>query len=307
MNHSYISLFGSVSIPILIAVALGCLFQKYKSPDTKILADLSLFVLSPCLIVSSLSDSDLHHSFFGHILLFTIIQTVLCWAAAFGAGRLLRFSAPSQHAMEMTTIFANSNNYGLPLLLLAFGTAGFTIGVTNVVLHIILVNTLGLYIASRSAFSPKQALAKMAYNPLIYAAVVGLALYFFGIPLPSGLHDGLKLIGGAYAAVVLLLLGMQLRKTNWRSSFRRRELWIAVAMRIFGVPFLSWITIRMLGLHGLEASVLFVQSSMPSAINAVVLMEKYGGDQELVAVNVALTTVASFVYLPVLIYWSQGL
>nr|WP_275587254.1 AEC family transporter [Paenibacillus elgii] len=146
----------------------------------------------------------------------------------------------------------------------------------------------------------------MAHNPLIYAAAVGLILYVFHIPLPSSLQDGFKLIGGAYAAIVLLMLGMQLKKANWRSSLRR-ELWIAIIMRIVGVPLLSWLTLTLLGIHGLIASVLFVQSSMPSAINSVVLMEKYGGDQELVALNVAITTVASFLYLPMIIYWSFGL
>jgi hypothetical protein len=146
----------------------------------------------------------------------------------------------------------------------------------------------------------------MVRNPLIYAAAVGLVLYLFRIPLPTSLHAGLELIGGAYAAIVLLLLGIQLRKTNWRASMRR-ELWISIVMRIAGVPLLSLLTIRLLGLHGLEASVLFVQSSMPSAINSVVLMEKYGGDKELVSVNVAMTTAASFLYLPVLIYLSGSL
>jgi predicted permease len=46
---------------------------------------------------------------------------------------------------------------------------------------------------------------------------------------------------------------------------------------------------------------------MPSAINSVVLMEKYGGDKELVAVNVAFTTLVSFLYLPLLIHWAGGL
>lgn len=302
---NYVSLFGTVSVPILLACFLGFLYQKYKSPDSKVLADLSLFVLAPCLIVSAVSGSNLNSSSFAHIALFTVMQTILCWVASLGVGKLFRFPASSLRAMELTTIFANSNNYGLPLLLLAFGNAGFAIGVTNVVLHIILVNTLGMYIASRSSFSPRQAAAKMVRNPLIYAAAIGLILYLFQIPLPVSLHAGLELIGGAYAAIVLLMLGMQLKKTNWRASMRR-ELWISIVMRIVGVPLLSLLTIQLLGLHGLEASVLFVQSSMPSAINSVVLMEKYGGDKELVSVNVAMTTAASFLYLPVLIYWSGG-
>lgn len=303
---AYATLFGTVSMPILVACLFGYLYQTFKTPDTRTLADLSLFVLAPCLIVSALSSSDLAGSSFAHIAMFTLLQTALCWGASAVVGKLLRFDSPALRAMELTTIFANSNNYGLPLLLLAFGTQGFALGVTNVVLHIVLVNTLGLYIASRASFSPRQALGKMATTPLLYAAVVGVLLYALGVPLPASVNESFQLIGGAYAAIVLLMLGMQLKKTNWRGSLRK-ELWISIVMRIAVVPLLSWLAIRLLGLHGLEASVLFVQSSMPSAINSLVLMEKYGGDKEMVAMNVAITTIASFLYLPLLIHWSGGL
>jgi len=143
-------------------------------------------------------------------------------------------------------------------------------------------------------------------SPLVYAAIAGVAIFLLGIELPEPLTDGLKLIGDAYPAVVLLLLGVQLAKTNWRSGWRM-EMWVSLAMRIVAVPALSWATISLLGIHGLEARVLFVQSSMPAAINSLVMMEKYGGDKELVAVNVAFTTLASFLYLPLLIHWSSGL
>ncbi|MBB6731985.1 AEC family transporter [Cohnella zeiphila] len=302
---AYVAQFANVSVPILLACLLGFLFQKYKAPDTRQLAEISLFVLSPCLIVSALSTSDLDGSVFGHIAAFTLIQTAFCWAASTAAGRLFRFDAPSRRAMDLTTIFANSNNYGLPLLLLAFGEGGFAIGVTNVITHIILVNTLGMYLATRSTFSAGGALRQVAKTPLIYAAIAGTVLFLFRIPLPDSLGQGLKLVGDAYPAVVLLLLGVQLGKTNWRNGWRK-ETWVSFGMRVVIVPLLSWLTIRLLGLHGLEASVLFVQSSMPAAINSLVLMEKYGGDKELVAVNVAFTTLASFLYLPLLIHWSSG-
>lgn len=92
--NSFVSLFGTVSVPILLACFLGYLYQQYKSPDTKVLADLSLFVLAPCLIVSAVSGSGLNSSAFAHIALFTMIQTILCWGAALVVGKLFRFDTP---------------------------------------------------------------------------------------------------------------------------------------------------------------------------------------------------------------------
>jgi hypothetical protein len=64
--NSFITLFGTVCVPILLACFLGYLYQQYKSPDTKLLADLSLFVLAPSLIVSAVSGSGLNSSAFAH-------------------------------------------------------------------------------------------------------------------------------------------------------------------------------------------------------------------------------------------------
>ncbi|CAM3969762.1 AEC family transporter [Cohnella lubricantis] len=302
----YFSTFANVTVPIVLACAIGFVYQRVRSPDSKQLADISLFILSPCLIVSALATSELNGSVFGSIALFTLVQTAFCWAASAAVGRLFKFDISSRKALEMTTIFANSNNYGLPLLLLAFGTGGFAIGVTNVITHIVLINTLGLYLASSASFRPLEALKKVGQTPLVYAAIAGVGIFLFRVELPEPLTSGLELLGTAYPAVVLLLLGVQLGKTNWRSNWRK-ELWVSLAMRLVAVPALSWLTIHLLGIHGLEASVLFVQSSMPAAINSLVMMEKYGGDKELVAVNVAFTTLASFLYLPLLIHWSGGL
>ncbi|WP_274651083.1 AEC family transporter [Paenibacillus humicola] len=300
----FLPLFANVSIPILIACLLGALYQHYKQPDSRGLADISLYLLSPCLIVSALTSSTQHDASFLHILLYTAVHSGLCWAAAAAAGLLFRLPSPSRRAVELTTIFGNSNNYGLPLLLLAYGTSGFTFGVTYVVGQILLVNTLGLYLASRSTFKPQTALRQVAKVPLIYAAIIGIALYLLRVPLPGSVESGLKLVGDAYPAVVLLILGMQLRKTSWRKSWRK-EIVLAVLLRIAIVPVLAWLVILLLGLHGQEAAVLFVQSSMPAAVNAVVLMEKYNGDKDLVSITVAFTTLASFLYLPLFITLSS--
>lgn len=300
---AYFSLLANVTVPILMTCIFGYLYQKYKNPDTRGFADLSLFVLAPCMIVSSLVSSSSIGESFLRTLLFVLLHSGLCWAASALAGSLFRLPTASRRAVELTTIFGNAVNYGLPLLLLAFGPEGFALGVSYVVCQVVLVNTFGLYLASRSSFKPREALRQVSRIPLIYAAAAGILLLLLRIPVPESLQSGLELLGGAYPAIVLLILGMQLRKTKWRSS-GRLELKVAVALRLFVVPLIAWLCVELLGLTGLQAAVLFVQSSMPAAINTLVLVEKYEGDTELVAMTVGFTTVASFLYLPLLIQWS---
>lgn len=296
----YTRILASVSLPILFVCLLGYLFQKYRNPDSKSFADVSLYILAPCLVIYALTTTDHQLGTILEIVYFTGLHTVFCWGASIVIGRLNRLASPAQRALDLTSIFSNSNNYGLPLLLLAFGSAGFALGVTYVVGQIILVNTLGLYLASRSTFQPKQALRQIVKVPLIYAVLAGLILFVTNTRLPDSLGHTLKLLGDGYAGIVLLILGFQLQKAKW-SNMLRKEVIIATLLRTFLVPVLAIIVLKILSIQGTLAAVLLVQSGMPAAINCVVLAEKYGGDQEAVALTVAASTLVSFLWLPFLI------
>jgi predicted permease len=294
---NYWNVMFEVVLPIFMTCLCGILIQKWGRIDIQSLADVSLYILAPCLVLISLAESKHNTTNFKDIVLFTLLHTLFCWATALLTSRLLRLKEESKVTISLTTIFGNANNYGLPILLLAYGAAGFSQGINYVIMQIVLVNTLGLYIASRAKVSTRQALLKIGKTPLLYAVMVGLVIFAFHIGIPKGIANGLHLMGNAYAAIVILILGVQLRNISL-SGIKRWEVWAAVGLRVLIVPILSLLCISLLGIKGLLASVLMVQSCMPAAINTSVLVAKYGGDKELVTLTVAITTIISFVTLP---------
>lgn len=294
---NYWNVMFEVVLPIFMACLSGILIQRWRRVDIQSLADVSLYILAPCLVLISLAESKHNTSNIRAIILFTLLHTAICWAAALLISYLLRLNEESKVTISLTTIFGNANNYGLPVLLLAYGTDGFSQGINYVIMQIILVNTLGLYIASRAKVNAKQALMQIAKTPLLYSVIVGVAIFVSRIVLPKGIANGLHLMGNAYAAVVILILGIQLRNISL-NGMKRWEVWVAVGLRVAIVPILSMLCLSVLGIKGLLASVLLVQSSMPAAINTSVLVTKYGGDKELVTLTVAITTIISFLTLP---------
>jgi len=297
----YLRVMFDVVFPIFITSAAGLLLQKWRRIDVASLVDVSLYVLAPSLIFISIDESKHNLSGILAVVLFTILHTLLSLAAATFTSVLFKLNEDVRGTLSLTTIFGNANNYGLPVLLLAYGSAGFAMGINYVILQIILVNSLGLYIASRSNVTPRQAVLKIIKTPLIYAVLFGIVFFALGISVPKGVSNGLHLMGNAYAAMVLLILGIQLRNTSFK-GIGRKELWIAVGLRIVIVPLLANLCLVALGVKGLLATILFVQSSMPAAVNASVLVEKYGGDKELVTLTIAVTTVISFITLPYFIH-----
>ncbi|HUX11947.1 MAG TPA: AEC family transporter [Spirochaetia bacterium] len=296
--NGYLTTLLDTSVPIVLACACGALLAWKHEVKTSTLTDLSLYVLAPSLVLIALGESRIPVSIFTDIALFTAVQTVASLFVGWAAGRLMALDPAKRAALSLTTIFSNSNNYGLPVLLLAFGAAGFSLGAAYVIGQVILVNTLGLFLAARSSFRPGEAMKRILRVPLIYACAAGILLYITRIELPKGLNGGLKLLGNAYPAVVLVILGVQIRKMKWE-GFKRIEVWVAVVLRMVVIPLISLAVLSVLGFHGLLARVLLVETAMPAAINGVVLAEKYGADTELVAFTVSVTTLISFVSLPV--------
>ncbi|WP_237699992.1 AEC family transporter [Alicyclobacillus acidocaldarius] len=74
-----------------------------------------------------------------------------------------------------------------------------------------------------------------------------------------------------------------------------------VALRVVMVPVAARLLLLALGIHGLLASVLFVEASMPAAVNTVALASRYDVAEEWTSMVVAITTALSFVYLPLVI------
>jgi Predicted permeases len=297
---AYLHLLMAITVPIIIICGCGFILQKRRQVDTKLLADISLYILAPALILYALTGSHLQGKNVLQIFLFTLVMTVLLWALAAMAARLARLSESERQGLTLTTLFSNANNYGLPVLLLAFGSTGFALGAIYVVGQVILVNILGMYIASRSQMNGKQAATHILKTPLIYACLVGVLLDLFHLQLPSGTDTAVKMLGTAYPVLVLMILGIKLSTTRL-TGIRSPKVWLGVTLRLALVPVIAKIVLVVLGIHGLLASVLFVEASMPAAINTVTLAEKFNGDTETISLVVSITTILSFIYLPLFI------
>lgn len=301
----YFQLQGNIVIPIVVICLIGVIFRMFIKMDSVELSAVSFYILAPSLIFIALIQTRLSGKNTLDIIEFTVLQTLACWGGSLLLTKILRFSSKERSAITLTTIFGNANNYGLPVLMLAYGQIGLSNGAVYVIGQVILMNSLGLYIASRSELHAKAAVKKVLKAPLIYAVAIGVMIHEVGWSLPSGILTGLKMLGNAYGAIVLLILGFQLAQVGWKGLLGIR-VWAAVGMRVFVVPCLSYVCILILGIHGLLASILLVQSSMPAAVNTIVLSKLYGSDEKLVASTVSITTMISFLSLPLLLIVSKG-
>lgn len=303
MIQTVFSTLFQVIVPLSIPVIIGALLGRYKNLETKPLLTISLYYLSPALILDTLTTAKVSHSDVYMTLAFSLLNLLFLWAIANLLGKLLKLSSPEISGLTLVSSFTNSVNYGLPLILLAFGKLGLDKASIYVITQMVIVNTIGVYFAARSQFNVKSAIKSVFSLPAIYAAILALILRTLDLHLPSGVAKGVSMIANAYSPVVLAILGAQMvsvkvSKLDWKVQ---TSFWAGLSVRLLLSPFIALICLSILNIKGLVHSVLFILSCMPVAVNAVILAEKFTTSPKMVSKCILWTTLISFIVLPFLI------
>lgn len=292
-----------VVLPISVPVVSGALLKRFVDLDVKPLLTMYLYFLSPSIIFYTLSRAEISMGDVYQTLGFSLLNLLLLWLTSVLLGRLLKLSAPEASGLTLVSTFTNSVNYGLPLVLLAFGQAGLDRASVYVIGQMVIVNTIGIYFAARSHFSIREAVRSIFRLPAIYAAMLAGFLRLTGLQLPEGLDKGIAMAADAYSPIVLAVLGAQMVRVAGvkLEASSRKAFWTGISVRLLLSPLIAAACLAALGIKGTLFSVLLILASMPAAVNATVLAERYGAAPQIVSKCILWTTLASFIVLPVLL------
>lgn len=309
MLTSFLVTLYHVFLPISLPVIGGILLKHFRDWDTRPLSAFSLYILSPALIFHTLLHADITWTDVTGTFWFSILNLIALWALAELLSRIFGLSAPEKAGLTLVSTFTNCVNYGLPLVLLAFGQLGLDKASVYVIGQMIIVNTIGIFFAARSEFTVKQAILSVFRMPTIYAAVIAIILRASSMQLPEALDGGISMMAAGYSPIVLAILGAQMLRSKgdaapWKSNVRR-AFWAGLVVRLVAAPVLSWLILKALQVEGILFSVLLILASMPTAVNAVILAEQFGASPRFVSRCILWTTAASMIFLPIIIVMSS--
>jgi malate permease and related proteins len=303
MIQTVLSTLFQVMVPLSMPVIAGVLLVRYKGLETKHLLTLVLYYLTPGIIFQTLTTAQISSADVYKTLAFCLLNLILLRIIAIGLERIFKLSSSEVAGLTLISTLTNSVNYGLPLVLLAFGQLGLDKASIYVVAQMIIVNTFGVYFAARSSFSGSAAVKSVFSLPAIYAVLLAILLRYFNLQLPSGIQKSITMISQAYSPIVLTILGAQMANVknselNWGSQ---ATFWSGMTVRLLLSPLIAAFGLYLLNIRGMLFSVLFILASMPVAVNAVILAEKFDASSKIVSKCILWTTLASFVVLPILI------
>ena len=293
-----------IILPVFIIFFIGYMGQKLIGFDIKSISTAALYLMSPFLAFRTFYANELTMDYL-YIVLFSLLLTAVLLAIVWITARSMNATRPQLSAMILGGVFMNSGNYGAPVVLFAFGAAGFDYAVVMMVFQSLLMNTIGIFFASiggEEKATLRQSLQRVTRMPLIYAAGLGVGLQLLAVTVPKTLMEGISLVADASIPTVMLVLGMQLAAIV-RKKVAYRYVSTVTVIRMVLSPLIAASILYFMPINDLLKAVMIVQSAMPAAANTTMFALQFGTEPDLVSFTTFITTLISIVTIPLVLFF----
>jgi len=285
-----------VLFPVFLTIGIGYWYGK-KDPkfNTQPITTFAGNIGLPSIIFYSLTVSGIDIDLFIKFSYYTILYVGIFSLIGIVVIKIFKKDI---YRLLPPLILPNTGNMGMPLCLFAYGTVGLSIATAITSVILVFHFSLGILLASR----------KFSFQPLlkctpIYALIFSLIFVYYKIPAPKFLENATFLIGYSTIFLVLMSLGVALSKLK---VFSFKETFIYSIVRVVLGPIVGFGFVKFFNLTGIEAGVMFIQASMPSAVLTYLVGKIYSPKKisDSIASTVALSTFLSFFTLPVVVFIS---
>ena len=295
----FISIILTTIIPIVLVAGLGVLLDKTKVLDPQSISRVAIYLAIPALAFSGIANSSITSYELANLVLFGLLTTLTITGLAWLATLWFKMTRLTASAFILSVALINLSNYGIPLNEFAFGQPGLERAIILAVLGFVYANTVGVFIASWGRASVWRSFLNVFMVPAPYAAVLGLAVNVGYVSLPALVMRVAEILQGAAVPLMLILLGIQISRASLKGDWS--VIMGASGMRLLGGALVGFLFAALLGLEGATRQVAIVESSMPTAVTAVILATEFKSDAKLTGSIVLVSTLLSVLTLSVIL------
>ncbi len=291
---------------LFAVIFVGFLTKKFKvinKVGQENISNLIIYITLPALIVTSMQyefNLERLRLIKNTFLIALIIYLTMILTSYIGIRFFKLKEETDKNIYQFMIIFANTAFMGYPVIEVVFGSQGiFLAAIYNLVLNIMLW-TIGIFIidTKNKGFNFDY---KKLFNPGIVSVLLGLILFVLPIELPLLAGEILNLLGGLTTPLALLVIGSSLAEVNVVSVFTNFKLWVIVFLRQILFPLLVLFILIQLEIDYLVIGVNVILTGMPIAAITAIFAQKYKENFILASEGVFLSTLLSFLTIPLLI------
>lgn len=283
---------------VLMIGYVACKKEYFDQEFGKKLSWLVVNVANPMLAISAVVNNEeqiAKKDFYVTVLLaicfyafFLILAQIL--------PRLIGVQKSDIGVYKMMTTFNNIGFMGFPVIAAAYGNGALIYAVPFSIMFNILCYTWGIQTLCGGG---EKGNWKRIINIGTISGIISIVLFFMQIPVPKmicSLSAGLSNLTGPLS---MLVIGISIAAMELKDLFTDVKLLKFALIKLLAVPVAAMLLVCQVIDNRLICEVFLVMMATPAASMCAMLSQQYGGDYELAAKGVALTTILSVVTMPI--------
>ena len=297
-------------LSVLIALLYMCpgyLLGKSKKAVADHLSTMSsvlIYVLSPCMIVSSFFSMEFSLEALRDMGVFFLVSFAVEVAFLLSLFFFLRkkFHINKYRMLTIGSALGNCGFFGMPLIqaLLPDHPEVACYSSIYVISMNILVFTAAVYCLTldKKYISIHSAII----NPAVLSLLAGLVLYIIGAPdhIPGTIKDAIVLLGKMTTPVCMLILGIRLSTIKFKELFSEPFVYLICGGKLLLFPLISFAVALVLPVPYAFKASLFILGSVPCASVILNMAEIHGKEQKMSANCILLSTLLCIFTIPVM-------
>jgi len=297
----------NVVAPMFILMLIGFLIKKLgliSNETIKQMNSISFRFYLPAALLSNILSCNLKQDFDSSVMFWGTIISFALSVIAFVIALVFEKDGKRRGALAQCIFRNNFMLFSLSIVYSVYGDDSSVKGLIAMLPAIVIpmnnvFGVLEMLLFVEHKQSPLKLLKNIILNPFVIATVVGFAVLFMNITVPSSVSKAISNLGSIATPLLFMLLGasftLKITKQNLKTIL------VAVISKMIILPALFFFVMNIFNIRFEKLLVLFIVVVTPPAIPAQVTTSEMGGDGELagqiIVVSTALSIIAIFGWL----------
>ena len=288
-------------VVLLIVTIAGFVAGRLKFLDEYTRAKMGSMLINitlPCMIVASAGDLSVAEVG-DQIVPAFVLGTVLFWFQ-FVCNWILRTPKEKRNLYLFMSLFSNMAFVGMAVASSLYGHAAVLYSSIYLLMGNVFLFSAGMYVLNRGRSEDGFNWRSMVSPPMV-ACLIALVLLFSGWHLPEVVGSSLSLIGSITAPVAMMIVGAIVSDSSLQMIAAEWRLYPYTFIRQLAIPLLAFVALRPLVADPVLLGSFIVMFGMPVGSLAPAMAVIMHQEPELPAKGTIITTVLSFITIPLLV------
>ncbi len=283
--------------PLSLTILAGIIIRRLKWLNPEIINGLDRInfrLLLPLLMFSSMYSSDFRSDFSSRFLIFVIgvfAFEIILW---FVVVPIFEKEPKKQGTLIQAMFRSNTNVIGTAVISQLYNGQHIGLLGASMLGAVPLPQIFGIVALERccnKSADKRTLVINILKNPMIIGTILSIIVILFEIELPHGIESTIKSLSGAATPLSLISLGASLEFPAFRNNIK--DLILGTIGKAIVHPLLILPPAIYLGFRGPQLATIMIVANAPVGISVFSVTKQMGGDEQLAAQLIVVTTVLS--------------